>query len=154
MMRVFARTGFYLTAVLTAVVLTLLETQPESDYGADRVLAKPIVGNRPLWLGPIERSTESRVAELSPVTEPAPALVAAPIIHAAPGLTLTRVAEKNGKFLGYRVLSAPGSRQLSPGEIILEVNGIPVEDSAAGSELLLIALNAADATVTSLPADL
>ena len=46
----------------------------------------------------------------------------------------------DGVFVGYEVLSAGSDERFRAGDIIKSLNGIPVEDSAAGSELVIAAL--------------
>lgn len=63
------------------------------------------------------------------------------------GLSLIR-SEKDGTFLGYKVISNAGDARFREGDIITKVNGEPVEDSAAGSELLTIGLMNPDNEIT------
>lgn len=68
------------------------------------------------------------------------------VVYAQPGLTLRpeRIADR---FVGYRVLRNESDSRFEAGDIIAAVNGIPTEDSAAGSELLIAALMNPDADV-------
>ena len=47
---------------------------------------------------------------------------------------------ENGVFVGYEIVSAGSDDRFSRGDIIMSINGIPVEDSAAGGELAVAAL--------------
>lgn len=46
----------------------------------------------------------------------------------------------DGIFQGYRVIGGGSDPRFSDGDIIVEIGGMPVEDSAAGGELLMIAM--------------
>jgi hypothetical protein len=46
----------------------------------------------------------------------------------------------NGMFIGYEVVSAGSDDRFSTGDVITSLNGAPVEDSAAGGELMIAAL--------------
>jgi hypothetical protein len=46
----------------------------------------------------------------------------------------------NGMFIGYEVLSAGSDDRFSTGDVITSLNGAPVEDSAAGGELIIAKL--------------
>ena len=48
--------------------------------------------------------------------------------------------EESGRFVGYKVLANASDPRFAEGDIITELNGEPVEDSAAGTELLTIGL--------------
>lgn len=50
------------------------------------------------------------------------------------------VYREGGQFIGYRVVGRSGDYRFNNGAIVVSINGIPVENSAAGSELLLIAI--------------
>ena len=62
-----------------------------------------------------------------------------PVVLGPDGVKL-RAARDDGGFRGYLVLDPGSDSRLKINEIIVEIGGVPVEDSAAGSELLLIAL--------------
>lgn len=47
---------------------------------------------------------------------------------------------EDGVFVGYEIVSAGSDDRFSPGDVITSINGIPVEDSAAGGELAVAAL--------------
>lgn len=47
---------------------------------------------------------------------------------------------EQGRFVGYKVSGRSGDYRFAHGDVIASINGQPVEDSAAGSELLLIAI--------------
>jgi len=47
---------------------------------------------------------------------------------------------ENGVFVGYEIVSAGSDGRFSRGDVITSINGIPVEDSAAGGELAVAAL--------------
>ena len=60
---------------------------------------------------------------------------------AGPGVRYAR-AVQDGRFVGYRIEvdhDGPGQR-VHDGAIVVAIDGVPVEDSAAGSELMLIGL--------------
>jgi hypothetical protein len=61
------------------------------------------------------------------------------IIRAHSGLSLIPVRDGDN-FIGFKVLQNGTDSRFSVGDIIAAVNGKPVEDSAAGGELLVIAL--------------
>jgi hypothetical protein len=56
-------------------------------------------------------------------------------------------ARINGKFIGFRVISNRDDIRVQVGDIVVSVNGMPVEDSAAGSELFIASLSNPDAVV-------
>ncbi len=107
-----------------------------------------------------QQATSSGTAE--PATERlshAPAAEAARTV-AAPGATAVAPGEQHvenatiratdglvvqpsrvgGQFVGYEVIESGDDSQFAHGAIIVAVNGVPVEDSAAGGELLIAAL--------------
>lgn len=55
-------------------------------------------------------------------------------------VAFTRHTDAHGEFIGYRVTSAPTDSLLEPESIVTGIDGHQVEDTAAGSELLLVAL--------------
>lgn len=74
------------------------------------------------------------------------------LVYATDTLHLER-AESEGKFLGYRVMSDDPEHGLNTGDIITAIDSNPVEDSPAGTELLIAALMNPDAEMTVIPAD-
>lgn len=54
---------------------------------------------------------------------------------------------QDGVFVGYEIVSAGSDGRFSAGDIITSVNGIAVEDSAAGGELLIAGLADQEARV-------
>lgn len=63
-----------------------------------------------------------------------------PPLPAGSGLSITPSYSAAGEFEGYLVQGRSGDYRFNHGDIITAINQTPVEDSAAGSELLLIAL--------------
>jgi hypothetical protein len=61
-----------------------------------------------------------------------------PQVYAGTGITF-EAFRLGDDFAGYAVVRSHDSR-LAVGDVITAVNGVPVEDSAAGSELLIAAL--------------
>ena len=57
-----------------------------------------------------------------------------------PGNVTMAPLRENGVFVGYEILSEGSDDRLSAGDVITSLNGIPVEDSAAGGELAIAAL--------------
>jgi len=57
-----------------------------------------------------------------------------------PGNVTMAPLRENGVFVGYEILSVGSDDRLSASDVITSLNGIPVEDSAAGSELVIAAL--------------
>ena len=68
------------------------------------------------------------------------------VVFAEGGLSLV-AHRSSGEFVGYQVVNAGEDRRLAEGDVITAINGTPVEDSAAGSELLLIGLASEDAEI-------
>ena len=64
-----------------------------------------------------------------------------------------RSAKRGARFVGFEVIEAGSDSRLKTGHVIISVNGVPVEDSAAGSELLLAALEDDEAIVQLRPID-
>jgi len=58
-----------------------------------------------------------------------------------------RPVRRDGLFIGYLVVSSGSHGELTEGRTIVSVNGAPVEDSAAGGELLLAALAGSGASI-------
>ena len=52
-----------------------------------------------------------------------------------------------GEFIGYRVIEVGDDPRMNAGEIIVSIGGVPVEEAAAGSELMIIALMDEHATI-------
>ena len=66
---------------------------------------------------------------------------------AANGRVRLRPAFREERFLGYYVYGRSGDPRYSHGDLITHVGGTPVEHSAAGSELVLIALQQPNITI-------
>ena len=66
---------------------------------------------------------------------------------AANGRVRLRPAFRDQRFLGYYVYGRSGDPRYSHGDLITHVGGMPVEHSAAGSELVLIALQQPNITI-------
>ena len=78
----------------------------------------------------------------SPVVRPTHQSVELPetdTIIMSGGLTMLPLRE-DGVFVGYEIISSGTDDRLTSGDVITSLNGIPVEDSAAGGELLIAAL--------------
>ncbi|MFK7916394.1 MAG: hypothetical protein AB8B93_20950 [Pseudomonadales bacterium] len=73
-----------------------------------------------------------------------------PALPAGDGLEISPNYGSNGRFQGYLVTGRSGDYRFSHGDIITAIGQTPVEDSAAGSELLLIALAQPDTALTTL----
>lgn len=69
------------------------------------------------------------------------------VVMVSNDLSLVRMAE-NGQFVGYKVLKNVSDPRFAAGDVITEINSEPVEDSAAGTELLTIGLMNPDAEIS------
>jgi hypothetical protein len=67
------------------------------------------------------------------------------VVRVGGGLVVT-AERQSGTFVGYRIVESANPK-FAVNEVIVSINGMPVEDSAAGSELLIIALEDADAQI-------
>jgi hypothetical protein len=72
---------------------------------------------------------------------------------AGAGLTLRRHVASDGSFVGYRITRSPEHLRFRVGDVITAVNGQAAEDSAAGTELMLVALRFPDFPVEILRAE-
>ena len=70
-----------------------------------------------------------------------------PALPARQGLTIAPRYHVDGHFEGYLVQGRSGDHRYAHGDVITKISGVPVEDSAAGSELVLIALAQPEATI-------
>ena len=101
-----------------------IATAPESAAGARPALARSEQPN----------PQPTQIASMPVV----PAVAHAPQVYAGTGVTL-EAFRLDEEFAGYAVVRSHDPR-LAVDDVITAVNGVPVEDSAAGSELLVAAL--------------
>lgn len=73
-----------------------------------------------------------------------------PLIRTGNGVVMVGHLE-NGEFVGYRVIEGGEDGRLIPDNVIVAINGTPVDGSAAGSELLIAALVDSTAQVDLVP---
>lgn len=154
--KILAKTGYYTSAFAAAVVLAWVSADGLSEY--DRPAAAPGNTSAPSYVGPdvetaprtAQQQPASRVAKTlangttavvpNPQPVPAPSRAQNDSVHASGSLKLRRETSANGKFIGYKVVSSGPDDRFATGDIITRIGESMVEDSAAGSELLLIAL--------------
>ena len=68
-------------------------------------------------------------------------------IFRSSGGVILKAARKDGEFIGYEVVEGGSDQRLRSGQVIVAVNGMPAEDSAAGTEFLVAALAIHDANI-------
>lgn len=67
-------------------------------------------------------------------------IVEAPMLIRVSNDLAIQALHENGLFVGYQVASSDGDSRFSNGDVIIAIDGSPVEDSAAGGEILSAAL--------------
>lgn len=94
--------------------------------------------------GAARRSVEARQHGTIPTTQLDAAIEE--MLKSGAGAVLRPERNRFGEF-GYRIIEAGADGRLVVGHLIVAVDGSPLEDSPAGSELLLIALENSGSTI-------
>lgn len=110
---------------------------PPPDEPTGTIGASPPTSRKAPPRSATDRATNAAIRPV-PAGGPTPT-ESASVVRVTDGLSLVR-AEEDGQFVGYKVLANASDPRFEEGHIITELNGEPVEDSAAGTELLTIGL--------------
>ena len=107
----------------------------DADYPLDTADAAGQSANR---TGAVTLHSQSTVTGRIDPDEPMPPFDST--VQANNGVVLTPELA-DGEFVGYRVVQSGSDPRFAAGDIIVAVNGNPAEHSAAGSELVIAALD-------------
>lgn len=101
---------------------------------------------------PASRGTSNRTAAPAEIERQPVQLDATDQFQAAGGVVF-EPARQGGQFVGFRIISNQDDPRLAIGDVVTAINGAPVEDSAAGSELFIAGLANRSAPVSKLGED-